>query len=63
MSDFSTADQLALVLHYVTDHAVKETFVRFQDVTSGRQADDIAALIIQLLLWHHFCIALYIDLI
>ncbi|XDV53670.1 hypothetical protein PO909_022108 [Leuciscus waleckii] len=44
-TDASNAAQLALVLHYVTDTGVKERFVRFEDVTSGKRADDIAALI------------------
>ncbi|KAK0145580.1 hypothetical protein N1851_015534 [Merluccius polli] len=45
-TDASNAAQLALVLRYVTDIGVKERFVRFEDVTSGKRADDIAALIV-----------------
>ncbi|CAM4596457.1 unnamed protein product [Leuciscus chuanchicus] len=44
-TDASNAAQLALVLRYVTDTGVKERFVKFEDVTSGKRADDIAALI------------------
>ncbi len=46
-TDMSTAAQLALVLRYVTDTGVEERFVRFGDVTSGKWADDTAALIIR----------------
>lgn len=46
MTDVSNAAQLALVLRYVTDTGVKEQFVRFEDITSGKRADDIAGLII-----------------
>ena len=45
-TDVSNAAQLALVLRYVTDTGVKERFVRFEDVTSGKRADDITALIV-----------------
>ncbi len=45
MTDVSNAVQLALVLHYVTDTGVKERFVRFEDVTSAKRANDIAALV------------------
>lgn len=48
-TDVSNATQLALVLRYVTDTVVKERFVRFEDVTSGKRADDIAGLIIRFL--------------
>ncbi|CAJ1066433.1 zinc finger MYM-type protein 1-like isoform X1 [Xyrichtys novacula] len=48
-TDASNAAQLALVLRYVTDTGVKERFVRFEDVTSGKRADDIAGLIIRFL--------------
>ncbi|KAL1251970.1 hypothetical protein QQF64_019766 [Cirrhinus molitorella] len=48
-TDVSNAAQLALVLRYVTDTGVKERFVRFEDVTSGKRADDIAALIVRFL--------------
>ncbi|CAM4424981.1 unnamed protein product [Leuciscus chuanchicus] len=48
-SDVSNAAQLTLVLRYVTDASVKERFVRFEDVTSGKRADDIAALIVSFL--------------
>nr|XP_032834249.1 zinc finger MYM-type protein 1-like [Petromyzon marinus] len=51
-TDVSSAAQLPLVLRYVTDTGVKERFVRFDDVTSGKQADDIAALIIRFLEEH-----------
>ncbi|KAM9342344.1 zinc finger MYM-type protein 1-like [Pholidichthys leucotaenia] len=49
MKDASNAVQLALVLRYVTDAGVKERFVRFEDVTSGKRADSIAALIVHFL--------------
>lgn len=48
-TDVSTAAQLALVLH--CDNGV-ERFVRFDDVTTGKRADDIAALIIRFLEEH-----------
>lgn len=48
-TDMSTAALLALVLHYVTDTGVKERFVRFDDVTSDKQADDLTALIVRVL--------------
>lgn len=40
------------MLLYVTDTGVKERFVRFDDVTSGKPAEDIAALIIRFLEEH-----------
>ncbi|KAK3566262.1 hypothetical protein QTP86_030551 [Hemibagrus guttatus] len=49
-TDASNAAQLALVLRYVTGTGVKERFVRFEDVTGGKRADDIAGLIIGFLL-------------
>ncbi|XP_077444502.1 zinc finger MYM-type protein 1-like isoform X2 [Stigmatopora argus] len=48
-TDASNAAQLALVLRYVTGRGVKERFVRFENVTSGNQANNIAGLIIQFL--------------
>lgn len=39
--------QLTLVLRYVMGTGVKERFVRYEDVTSGKRADDIVGLIIQ----------------
>ncbi|KAL0968773.1 hypothetical protein UPYG_G00271580 [Umbra pygmaea] len=51
-TDVSTAAQLALVLRYVTDTGVKERFVRYDNVTIGKQADDIAALIFRFLEEH-----------
>lgn len=48
-TDTSNAAQLALALRYVTGTGVKERFVRFEDVTSGKRADDIAGLIIRFL--------------
>lgn len=48
-TDVSNAAQLALVLRYVTETGVKERFITFKDVTSGKQADDIAALIVRFL--------------
>lgn len=44
-TDASNEAQLALVLRYVSATGVKEQFVRFEDVTSGKRADDIAGLI------------------
>uniref|UniRef100_A0A8C7XI81 Zinc finger MYM-type protein 1-like n=1 Tax=Oryzias sinensis TaxID=183150 RepID=A0A8C7XI81_9TELE len=49
-TDASNAAQLALALRYVTPSGVKERFVRFEDVTSGKRADDIAGLVIKFLL-------------
>ena len=48
-TDASNAAQLTLVLRYITGTGVKESFVRFEDVTSGKRADDIAGLIIRFL--------------
>ncbi|XP_077447404.1 zinc finger MYM-type protein 1-like [Stigmatopora argus] len=48
-TDASNAAQLALVLRYVRGKGVKERFVRFENVTGGKRADDIAGLIIQFL--------------
>ncbi len=48
-TDVSNAAHFTLVLRYVTDTGVKEWFVRFEDVTSGKRADDIAALIVRFL--------------
>ena len=45
-TDASNVVQLTLVLHYVMATGVKEKFFRFEDVTSGKRADDIAGLII-----------------
>ena len=42
-TDVGNVAQLTLVLRYVTDTGVKERFVQFEDVTSGKRADDIAA--------------------
>lgn len=49
MTDMSNTAQLALVLHYVTEAGAKERFVTYEDVTSGRRADDNAALIVRFL--------------
>ena len=51
-TDVGNAAQLSLVLRYVTDSGVKERFIRFEDVTSGKRADDIAALIFRFLEEH-----------
>ena len=48
-TDVSNAAQLALMVRYVTDTGVKERFIRFEDVTSGKRADDIASLIFRFL--------------
>ncbi|KAK9531031.1 hypothetical protein VZT92_010483 [Zoarces viviparus] len=48
-TDVSNRAQLALMVRYVTDTGVKERFVRFDDVTGNKRADDIAALLIQFL--------------
>lgn len=45
ITDVSNAAQLSLVLHYVMDTGVKERFVRFEDVTSDKRANDIAAFV------------------
>ncbi|XP_077450922.1 uncharacterized protein LOC144069402 [Stigmatopora argus] len=44
-TDASNAAQLALVLRYVTGKGIKERFVRFENVTSGKRADDIQFLV------------------
>ena len=51
-TDVSVTAQLSLVLRYVTDAGVKERFVSFTDVSGGKRADDIAALIIRFLEEH-----------
>lgn len=43
MTDVGNVAQLALVLRYVTDTGVKERFLKFENVTTGKQTDDIAA--------------------
>ncbi|GAB1597398.1 uncharacterized protein LOC115225801 isoform X1 [Argonauta hians] len=47
--DASIMAQFALVFRYVTDKGIKERFIAFVDVSSGRRAGDIAGLIIQFL--------------
>ncbi|XP_051557215.1 zinc finger MYM-type protein 1 isoform X2 [Myxocyprinus asiaticus] len=51
-TDVSTTAQLALALRYVSDTGVKERFVRFDNDTSGKRADDFAGLIIRFLEEH-----------
>ncbi len=49
-SDLSNSAQLSYVLRYVTeDKGVKERFLKFEDVTDKKRANDLAALIIQIL--------------
>lgn len=48
-SDVSNTAQLSLVLHFVTDSGLKERFIRFEDVTWSKRAEDIAALAFQFL--------------
>ncbi|KAJ3587858.1 hypothetical protein NHX12_011453 [Muraenolepis orangiensis] len=43
-SDVSNAAQLSFVLRFVTDRGVKERFVKFEDVTGKKRAEDVAAL-------------------
>ncbi|KAJ3589718.1 hypothetical protein NHX12_010561 [Muraenolepis orangiensis] len=43
-SDVSNAAQLSFVLRFVTDSGVKERFVKFEDVTGKKRAEDVAAL-------------------
>ncbi|XP_068440759.1 zinc finger MYM-type protein 1-like [Clinocottus analis] len=52
-TDLIDTAQFALVLRYVTDTGVKERFVRFDDVTGHKGADDIAALLIRFLEGHN----------
>ena len=52
MTVVSVTAQMSLVLHYVTDAGIKERFVSFTDVSGGKRADDIAALIIRFLEEH-----------
>ncbi|XP_068426943.1 zinc finger MYM-type protein 1-like isoform X2 [Clinocottus analis] len=52
-TDVNNTVQLSLVLRYVTDTGVKERFVRFNDVTGHKGADDIAALLIRFLEDHN----------
>ncbi|XP_055017683.1 zinc finger MYM-type protein 1-like [Boleophthalmus pectinirostris] len=47
-TDVGNMAQLSLVLRYMTDTGVKERFIKFEDVTSGKRADDIAVLIFHL---------------
>ncbi|XP_070406828.1 zinc finger MYM-type protein 1-like [Nothobranchius furzeri] len=55
-TDVGNVAQLALVLRYVTATGVKERFVKFVDVTSGRRADDLAALIFRILEEYECCL-------
>ncbi|XP_068160098.1 zinc finger MYM-type protein 1-like [Antennarius striatus] len=48
-TDVGNTPQLALILRYVTSAGVKERFVKFVDVTSGRRPDDLANLIFHFL--------------
>ena len=48
-TDVGNLAQLSLVLRYVTTSGVKERFVKFEDVSRGKRADDIAALIFRFL--------------
>ncbi|XP_051918603.1 zinc finger MYM-type protein 1-like [Hippocampus zosterae] len=48
ITDAGNAERFSLVLRYMTDAGVKERFVKFEDVTRGKPADDIAALIFRL---------------
>lgn len=48
-TDLGNAAQLSLTLRYVTDTGVKERFIKFEDVSRGKRADDIAALILHFL--------------
>ncbi|KAK1886769.1 Protein Dok-7 [Dissostichus eleginoides] len=43
-SDVSNAAQLSCVLRFVTDSGVKERFVKFEDVTGKKRAEDVAAM-------------------
>lgn len=49
-SDLSNSAQLSYVLRYITeDKGVKERFLKFEDVTDKKQANDLVALIIKIL--------------
>lgn len=48
-TDVGNMAQLSLVLCYVTGTGVKECFIKVEDVTSGKRADDLASLIFHLL--------------
>ncbi|KAJ4936913.1 hypothetical protein JOQ06_001498 [Pogonophryne albipinna] len=43
-TDVSNAAQLSFVLRFVTDSGVKERFVKFEDVTGKKRAEDVAAM-------------------
>ncbi|KAM3597036.1 uncharacterized protein V6R79_025189 [Siganus canaliculatus] len=55
-TDVGNMAQLALVLRYVTATGVKERFVKFVDITSGRRADDLAALIFNFFKEYECCL-------
>ena len=48
-SDVSNTAKLSRVLCFVTDSGLKERFIRFEDVTGSKWAEDIAALALQFL--------------
>lgn len=48
-SDISNIAQLSLVLRYVTDSGIKERFIKFEDVTGNKRAEDLAGLLIRFL--------------
>ncbi|KAJ4925086.1 hypothetical protein JOQ06_017824 [Pogonophryne albipinna] len=43
-TDVSNAAQLSFVLRFVTDSGVKERFIKFEDVTGKKRAEDVAAM-------------------
>ncbi|KAK5885982.1 hypothetical protein CesoFtcFv8_017064 [Champsocephalus esox] len=51
-TDVSNAAQLSFVLRFVTDSGVKERFVKFEDVTGKKRAQDVAAMALELLEEH-----------
>lgn len=55
-TDVGNMAQLALVLRYVMVTGIKERFVKFVDVTSGRRADDLSALIFHFLEEYECCL-------
>lgn len=48
-TDFSNSAQLSFVLRYVTDIGVKERFLKLEDVTEKKGADDLAASVLEVL--------------
>lgn len=48
-TDFSNTVQLSYVLRYVTEMRIKEGFLKFENVTDKKRAQDLSGLVFDLL--------------